>query len=435
MRGVLCLALGWIGLTAAAGPPAGDEMSYVCARQVVLTFAAENSGGVDQVELWASRDGGQSWEPVPAVRMGGHALRYKAPADGAYAFYLVLKNAAGASAGPPTRGCRPHMRVLVDTTAPTLQLHPEASAGPIVAGSAYKIRASLIDEHLGAGGVRVFYRTSGGGPWVDGRQAAIGEHELVWRVPADVAGSIDLRVVATDLAGNRAVEETRGLSVAARAADPAQTPTASGSLSPPPQPDADTGPVAPVRPISAATVEPVTLDGASAPSQPETHPNRAGQEYLRRLATRFMLEQRYDLAAARLEDALATSPNDADLLVDLGSALYRSGRYDDADVRFNKALEARPDHTGALEGLALVAATQKRYPQARTHLQHLLRLMPESGRTWLHYGDIEHKLGNVDLALEAWERVLELDDAEDSSRQKAEKRLRYFGPARLQDRP
>jgi tetratricopeptide (TPR) repeat protein len=116
--------------------------------------------------------------------------------------------------------------------------------------------------------------------------------------------------------------------------------------------------------------------------------------------------------------------------VSLTSALYRLARYNDSDPRFQSALDLAPDHPGAIEGLALVAATQKRYPQAREHLRHLLRLRPESGSVWLRVGDIEHRLGNEAEALDAWERVLTARETDADVRRQAQRRLDYFGRAR-----
>jgi tetratricopeptide (TPR) repeat protein len=148
-----------------------------------------------------------------------------------------------------------------------------------------------------------------------------------------------------------------------------------------------------------------------------------------------MSEGRYALAVARLEDALAVAPDEPDVLVDLGSALYRLDRYDDADRRFHSALDVAPDDLGALEGVALVAVTQKRYPQAREQLRHLLRLRPESGKVWLRYGDVEHHLGNENEALQAWERVLTAREADADVRHKAQRRLDYLGPRPKRSQP
>ena len=125
------------------------------------------------------------------------------------------------------------------------------------------------------------------------------------------------------------------------------------------------------------------------------------------------------------------TPDNADLQVDLGSVLFHAGQYDQAAGRFQRALDAFPNHLGAIEGLALVAVNQKRYPEARSHLEHLVKLCPDAAEHWLHFGDVEHMLGNAVDACAAWKKALQLEPADETIRPEAQKRLRLFG----QDRP
>jgi len=390
--------------SAGAGP-----LRYVNSRQLLLSFSADNEAAVETVDVWASRDGGKTWQSIAAERFGTSSLRCEVDEDGWYGFYLVLRNAAGASADPPRPGSEPHLRVIVDTVPPTLQVHAHAEALAPVAGQPLNIRLSLIDEHLGDTGIRVFYRPAGTNEWTDGGLAVVSESRISWTVPERLAGQFDLRLAATDRAGNRSIDELAGVVVRA----PQQPTTAPAT-----------------EPLGAD--EPTDTEAPSPTPELPAVPTMAEQEHLvhlRALAQRLLAERRFPLAADRFEEALRIAPGDADMLVDLGSALYWSGRYDDADNRFAAALEGQPDHVGALDGLALVAATQKRYSHARTHLERLLALLPESAVHWRRYGDVQHRLGNKAAALEAWARILDLDHADPTVRAEAQKRLDYFGPA------
>ena len=387
-------------------------LEYISSRQVLLTFSSDNDAPVKAVDLWASRDGGKTWQAKSTDRIGQNTLRYTTSEDGWHGFFLILRNSAGTSAQPPQSGHEPHLRVMIDTVAPTLQIHDITSPMPATPGELLTIRLSLIDKHLGEAGIRIFYRTQSGHEWTDGGVVTVTDAEIAWRMPENVSGPFDLRLVATDLAGNRSIAELTDISVKITS-DSTTEPTASNEDIQQNKP--------PLDPV----IEPPT------PKQP-TVAEQKNLEHLRRLAARFQAEGRYSLAAARLEDALQISPDDADLLVDLGSALYWSRRYDEAETNFGSALKTFPDHLGALEGLALVAATEKRYSHAHAYLRHLLRLKPESAKNWLSYGDIEHKLGNKTQALEAWQRVLGLDETDKKLRNHAEKRLKYFGPAKGQ---
>ncbi len=388
-------------LPAAAGAPAA-ESRYVASRRVVLAYAAANDAPVEQIDVWVTRDGGKTWNTAAVERCGRQAVCYAAPEDGWYGFYLVLKNAAGVSADPPAGGAEPHTRIVVDTQPPTLQLHTGPEPVRITPGEPFRMRLSLIDEHLGSRPVRVFYRTDAAAAWVNGGPAMVDGVEMSWPVPRNVPEQLDLRVVATDRAGNRAVEDRANVT------------------SRPPAQVTDTNPVPAPETQLAADISPAP--------QPPPAVDLERLNQLRRQAALEMAQGRYPQAAETLEQAAGVSPSEPDLLTDLGESLYAAGRHDDADRRFAAAVAAAPDHTRALEGLALVAATQKRYSQAAAHLEHLLRLKPESAETWLHYGDVEHKLGDRSRALEAWGRVLNLRDSEPAVRESAERRLKYFGP-------
>lgn len=384
----------------------GADVRYVATRVVLLAFATANQAPVEQVDLWVTRDGGKTWSREPGRPCGRQTLAFQAPADGWYGFYLVLHNSAGVSADPPAAGTEPHSMAIVDTVAPVLQLHRGSEPPRIVAGCPFSLRLSLIDEHLGPRPLRAFTRTHGEETWVDGGWADLDGPELTWSAPADLAGPVDLRIVATDLAGNRALDDLLDVPVEAA----------------PPPPDA----------------EPIT--GTPTPAPP-AEPASASRRYalgeldklneLRNLSAKLGATGNYAQAAEALRQAVEMWPDDPDLLASLAEAVYSDGRHDEAEHWFSTAIAADPDHFRALEGLALVAATKRRYPQAAAHLEHLLRLQPNSAQIWLRYGDVEHKLGEKSRALEAWERVISLRDADPAVRQSAERRLKYFQPPRL----
>jgi len=413
------LALGLLILLSAHA--VADNPRFVPSRDVAVSFSAGRGGPVESADLWVSRDGGQTWQAVEVTLIGQNCLHYVAPEDGSYGFYVVLRNAAGVSATPPAAGTRPHAQVMVDTAAPVLQVHTPVEQVRAEPGRPLALSVSLAEENLADDGVRVFYRASGTTSWADGGVARCRPGELIWQVPADAPDRLDLCIVATDLAGNRSVEQLPAVAVV-RPRIEGQSGVADSPVAPPAPSitPSDAGHKPDSARSSAVRLEQVIPVGADA----------RRLAYLRRLAEQFRAEGQYGLAVARLEEALRIAPQDAGLLVDLGNALYGSKRYDDADARFKAALELVPEHVPALEGLALVAATQKRYSDARTHLLHLLRLAPDSARNWLRYGDIEHKLGNQAEALQVWERVLGMEAADEAVRSAVRKRLDYFGSRR-----
>jgi hypothetical protein len=426
-----------IALPAAAARSDPPPIRYVNTRQVLLTVNPADEQPIDRARLWFSTDEFQTWQDAANRPLENCTLTFEATKDGKYLFYIVLENEAGRSAPPPTPGSEPHLAVVVDTALPTIQIH-QAQAAASDAGREIRLDVSLIEENLGPAGLRVFYRTGPQAPWQDGGSAACIDGEITWHPPQEINPEVDIRVVATDLAGNQAFDAIHRVPTTPATAATATGPTKPGpAIRPPATTTAPGEPpparvvVEPVKPVTVAPVDPISLDEpaseppASKPKPPPA-PNQQA-ERLRTLAKRYLAQGRFSLAGARLQDALKLLPNDPNLQVDLGSVLYRARQYDQADRLFQHALAAAPDHLGAIEGLALVAATKNRYSHARAHLQRLLRLDPESGRHWLYYGDIEHKLGNAAEAHAAWEKALQLEPSDTTIREKVGRRLELFG--------
>lgn len=421
-----CISLTALVAALSVGDTCANE-AFVNSRRVVLSYRPADSTPVDEVSLWVSTDRGASWEAAPFERDAVAALRYDAARDGRFDFYLVLRNAAGASADPPTRGSRPHVSVIVDTAPPLLQVHAHtltAAAAPQLSA-----RVSLIEENLAEGAVRVFYRTSVDKPWIDGGEAIIHESELTWTVPAGAAGRIEMRITVTDRAGNVTIAEIPGV-VITRVAGATVSAAAATQPAGPVEDSAPALTVEPVAPVPDSTSPPAARAGVTSPASPQTPYRNA--DALRRLALEYMKQGRYELAAARIADALAAAPDDVELLVMQGSAEYRAGRYSTAETAFAKARRIQAGHTPAIEGLALVAATQKRYADARGYLRDVLRFAPNDAKAWLRLGDMEHRLGALSEARHAWLQAAELTGADDGTRAAARRRLNYF---RASDQP
>ena len=405
-----------------AGPFPGQPI-YVGSRSVVLSCESANRAEINRIHVWVSTDDGESWQEAAVTPGGASTARFEAEDDGNYGFYTILENRAGRSAAVPTAGSKPHLRVIVDTAPPTLQIHGARQTTSAEGEALLHLDVSLVDENLGDAGTRLFYRADADTGWQDAGPVNCAAAVVNWRLPPDIPARIDLRLAATDRAGNQAVDEILAVSIGSPATVPPQRTEARHD------PGLEPVTVPEVEPVTVAPVRPVTLAHDVEPGR-ETQPSLRDvkrTELLHEQARRFISEGRFPLAGARLQEALELTPNDADLQVDLARVLYRTRQYDRAAHHYQLALEAYPDHLAAIEGLALVAVGQKRYPDARSHMQHLLRLCPESGEHWLHFGDVEHMLGNAADARAAWNQALQLEQADQSIRKEAQKRLELFG--------
>lgn len=393
--------LGWIALRCAA-VQADADVAYLRSRGVLLDFSIEAARADEGVRLWVSRDAGAQWIEASAERVGHSAVRYDAPADGAYGFWLALSSQP-ASEPPP--GAPPQISVVIDTTTPTAQIH----ALTIVREGAVlvaRLRVSVIEENLGVNGARLFTRCAGQPEWRDGGQVTIENGVIRWPYPQSTAeqeiapgAGWDFKLVITDLAGNRGSHEHSGAAIPPLirlAAEPAA-------------------------PASQAAEAPVEVEAPA--SAPAFDPAAALQ---RDAGRRFASRGEWRLAIARYEDALRIAPDDVGTLLELATALRRERRFDDAEERLERVLRKAPDTVEALEQQALVALERRQYTLARDRLKAALLLAPDHAEHWLHLGDVDHKLGNLDEARGSWLRVAEDADLDAALRQRARVRLDAF---------
>ncbi len=433
---LLLIAACWPGTVRAELP-----RCFVATRSVLLSFEVGDGAPVDRVEAWVTTDNGATWRSAHVSRDAANAVRFQAPADGTFGFFLVLVNDSGRSAPPPNPGTPPQIVVVVDTAAPIVQIHGARPLAHRGNAGALRLDVSLIEENLGSGGVRVFYRaavardrTPATQPrepvWQDAGIVPLAGDVVEWHADHALPPVVDVRLVATDLAGNQGSDEILGVPTTPPAPSPAQVSGSSPPASPPavgPLPrDRRIEPVA-LRPSPASrpTRTPPAARNAADAARPS---KRARARMLQQQAARFLAGGKLALAGARIEQALRLVPDDPNLYVDLGGVFFRNRQVDDARRAFLHALELAPDLPRALENLALVEAIQNRYASARAHLKHLVRVEPRAARHWLHLGDVEHVLGHEHEARAAWQRALRCEPKNATVCQKAKKRLALFGP-------
>jgi CHAT domain-containing protein len=114
------------------------------------------------------------------------------------------------------------------------------------------------------------------------------------------------------------------------------------------------------------------------------HPNDA--EWLQAKARADLLDGRYDDAIKTLQRALASTPESAELLSDLGSAFFLRAKSADRPIDFGNAIESlgraltkNPDDRIALFNRALACEEMFLYVQAIDDWQHYLRIDPQGG--------------------------------------------------------
>lgn len=397
-----------VSLALAASAPAGD--AYVRDPHVTLAANTSNDAAVTSARIWLSPDRGASWRALLDARHEDGFVHFQLPAAGRWGVYVVLENELGQSAPKAQPGMKPHAYVVFDPNPPTVQVrdvrvHETSVAGVLT--PTFDFELTVVDEHLADDAIRVWFRENAAQVWRDGGMLLLSGDRGRWTLPDLTLEQVDLLVSATDLAGNRSVDQRTGI--------PLRVPAPSGAQ----QPAAD----------SPAAHGPTATETADSLMAEESEPPLASIDALRSLharARRHAELGQLPLAVARLREAFALAPGDWDTRLAYAEALTRTRDYETAGGILRPAVEERPDDARALEALAAVAVGAGDYFEARTHLHRLTELSPGTAAAWLRLGDVELKLGNARPATLAWTRAAEAKSADEALREKARRRLEYF---------
>ncbi|MBI1947094.1 MAG: tetratricopeptide repeat protein [Deltaproteobacteria bacterium] len=100
-----------------------------------------------------------------------------------------------------------------------------------------------------------------------------------------------------------------------------------------------------------------------------------------------------------LQRAAQALPEHADAANALGVALQKSGASADAHAQFRRAVKLAPDEVGFLVNLGRTCCEQRLYGEARSALEHALRLEPTSGDAHAAMAVLCHRTGERQRAL------------------------------------
>lgn len=115
--------------------------------------------------------------------------------------------------------------------------------------------------------------------------------------------------------------------------------------------------------------------------------------------------EQFDLAESSYQRALEIDPNHAHAHASYGSLLLAQGRNAEALAQCDAALAVDPnDRLALFNRLALIPPAQYRAAAER-----LVAIDPNNPLYWFHYGDALLRLGEMDAALQAAQRAVDLD--------------------------
>lgn len=187
----------------------GAAPKWVNSRTFALEYQLENIGerGVSKVELWGTRDNGQTWRSYAIDDDNRSPLQVTVDDEGMYGFRIVVEAAGGAGGMTPHPGDRPELWVGVDMHRPKVALTAASAGSGDLAGQLI-LRWQADDEHLEPRPIGLFYSSRPTGPWSTIATSLENTGEYGWQVARCVPSRIYLRIEARDLAGNLAAFQT-----------------------------------------------------------------------------------------------------------------------------------------------------------------------------------------------------------------------------------
>jgi hypothetical protein len=182
----------------------------VGSRTFALEYDLDESGrdGVSRVELWGTRDGGQSWNRFAVDDDNRSPLVVTVDNEGLYGFKILVQAASGGALVPPRAGEEPELWVSVDLKRPIVELTSiERGEGNLADHLILHWRAQ--DNNLEQRPIGLFFSSRPTGPWSVIATNLEDTGQYAWRVERYVPTRIYLRIEARDTAGNLAAFQTR----------------------------------------------------------------------------------------------------------------------------------------------------------------------------------------------------------------------------------
>jgi len=183
--------------------PASLVRQLVNNTHVFLEYQIEQMGpsGVGKVEVWLTRDQGQSWARVGEDPDRKSPVEVDLPGEGLFGVSLVVTNGRGFGGTPPTPGDAPDWWIEVDVTKPTAEILGVQPAMGVDDGGLI-INWTARDKNLGAEPIDLYYSVNHDGPWQVIAKGLKNDGHYRWSVPTEAGAQAYLRLVATDRAGN-----------------------------------------------------------------------------------------------------------------------------------------------------------------------------------------------------------------------------------------
>jgi hypothetical protein len=185
--------------------PAGERPRMVNSKSFEMDYEVDSVGpsGIAKVELWGTRDGGQSWRVFGVDNDNRSPIRVTTDGEGLYGFNMVVQSGNGLAGRPPRSGDKPEVWVGVDLTKPVVRITGiQIGEGPHAGELLIQWQAS--DKYLAARPITLLFSDKQSGPWSIIAAGLENNGQYAWRPDNRVPQRIFLRIEARDEAGNTA---------------------------------------------------------------------------------------------------------------------------------------------------------------------------------------------------------------------------------------
>jgi hypothetical protein len=184
-----------------------ERPKMVNARTFEIDYEIESVGssGIARVELFGTRDGGESWVSLGTDPDNRSPLVVTVNGEGLYGFAVVVESASGLSGAPPRQGQRPELWIGVDLTKPQVDItgvEPGNNPDELV------IYWDAQDRRFNGRPISIFFSNRQGGPWTIAAGSLENTGNYTWRLDNRVREQLYLKVEARDAAGNLGWFET-----------------------------------------------------------------------------------------------------------------------------------------------------------------------------------------------------------------------------------
>lgn len=190
--------------------PALAGIQYLNSLDFEIGYDVDTAGtfGVTRVELWGTRDDGQSWQRLSVDTDNRSPILAAVQAPGDYGLKIVVETAGGIDPVRPRPGDRAEMMIRIDTAPPIAQLTGVRQG---TAAQADTLHVEWQPAPSPAAGERVSlaYSSSPNGPWVTAVADLPNNGAYNWRLARHLPVSFYLRLEIRDPAGNTATDQTQ----------------------------------------------------------------------------------------------------------------------------------------------------------------------------------------------------------------------------------